>query len=181
MFGAPKLQFGAKRNVSQRGRGLGQYSAIASAIQTIEGWFPGSRSYRSNNPGNLMYAGQPGATGADAQGFAIFPDYQTGLNALNNQIALDASRGMTIQQFAHSYAPAAGGNNPTSYAAQLASASGLSVNDPLSSASGGGFDLSSLFPSSTDNSVSSASTSDSTVLYLGLGLGAAALALAVLA
>jgi hypothetical protein len=115
-----------------RQRGIGDFSALANAIQTMEGWFPGSVSYRNNNPGNLMYVGQSGAIGQDANGFAIFPDYQTGYNALLNQISLDASRGQTLSQFTASYAPAAAGNDPTSYAAFLASQTGLSVSDPLS-------------------------------------------------
>ena len=77
----------------------------ASTIQTIEGWYPGSKSYRNNNPGNLKFDKQPEATGADPQGFAVFPDYAHGLTALHKQIALDAGRGLTIQQFANKYAP----------------------------------------------------------------------------
>lgn len=167
---------------------MGDFSTVASAIQTIEGWFPGSVSQSNNNPGNLKYAGQPGAIGQDANGFAIFPTVAAGTQALDNQIALDASRGLTIQQFAAKYAPAQDSNNPASYAAQIAAATGLSVSDPLSAADTSaletvtsavpqqpdtsGLDLSFL----TTGSVSSDST-DSTMLYVGLGLGAAALAL----
>ena len=170
-----------------RARGLGQasgFSTIASTIQTIEGWFPGSVSQSNNNPGNLMYAGQPGASGASSSGFAIFPTYDAGYQALLNQINLDASRGLTIAQFASKYAPAEDGNDPTSYAAQLAAATGLSVNDPLSAANAGtvaqvpssssGTDLSSIVGSLTDDS-----GDDSSLLYWGLGLAAAAVALAV--
>lgn len=155
-------------------RGLGDFSTVASTIQTVEGWFPGSVSYRNNNPGNLKYANQPGATGEDANGFAIFPDYQTGLQALDNQIALDASRGLTIAQFTAKYAPAQDSNNPASYAATIASATGLSVNDPLSATNvpSSPVDLSSL-----DMTVAS----DNTGLYWGaLGI-AAALALVLFA
>lgn len=171
---------------------MGDFSTVASAIQTIEGWFPGSVSQSNNNPGNLKYAGQPGAIGQDASGFAVFPTVAAGTQALDNQIALDASRGLTIQQFAAKYAPAQDSNNPASYAAQIAAATGLSVSDPLSAADTSalesisqsavplqpdtsGLDLSFL----TTGSVSSDST-DSTMLYVGLGLGAAALALLAL-
>jgi hypothetical protein len=117
-------------------RGLGDYTAIANEIQTLEGWFPGSVSYRLNNPGNLTYAGQPGATPVTVgqNTFADFDSYADGYQALLNQIALNASRGQSISQFAAIYAPAADGNNPTSYAASLAAAVGLSPSDALSSA-----------------------------------------------
>lgn len=157
------------------------YSTVASTIQTIEGWFAGSVSQRNNNPGNLKYAGQPGAIGADASGFAIFTSVDAGQQALQNQIALDASRGLTIGQFASKYAPAQDGNDPASYAAQLAAATGLSVTDPLSAAaeagagsnsagssSGGGQDLYtavSALPSSDDTA------GDYMVDLSGIGLG----------
>lgn len=90
---------------------------IAQTIQSVEGYTPGSIAYRNNNPGNLMYAGQSGATGQDSSGFAIFTSYNAGYQALLNQIQLDASRGMTIQQMMSKYAPAGHGNNdPTAYA-----------------------------------------------------------------
>jgi len=45
----------------------------------------GSRSWRNNNPGNIKYgefARLNGAIGQDSDGFAIFPDVQTGRNAM---------------------------------------------------------------------------------------------------
>jgi hypothetical protein len=160
------------------------YSTIASTITSIEGWFTGSASQRNNNPGNLMYAGQPGAVGADSNGLAIFTTLQDGQQALNNQIALDASRGETIAQFAAKYAPAAAGNDPVSYADQLAAATGLSINDPLSAAadsltggSGGG--------GATYASVSAIDTGAgdaySTIDLSSLGLGEITLSPGVLA
>lgn len=116
---------------------MNSYTTLAAAITNLEGWFTGSLSQRNNNPGNLMYAGQPGAIGADANGLAIFASLADGQQALQNQISLDAGRGETIAEFAAKYAPAAAGNNPTAYAAQLAAATGLSVNDPLSATSDG--------------------------------------------
>jgi hypothetical protein len=58
----------------------------ASAIAQFEGGTPGSVASRNNNPGNLKYAGQAGAVGKDAAGFAIFPDPATGMQALYNQL-----------------------------------------------------------------------------------------------
>jgi hypothetical protein len=123
---------------------LGSVDTVAQAIQTQEGWYSGSATYRFNNPGALMYVGQAGATGADpATGLAIFPDYATGYQALLNQINLDASRGLTIDQFTAKYAPAtSAGNNPTLYAANIAAATRLHPYNSLSLAivDGSGFD-----------------------------------------
>ena len=168
-------------------RGFGQFTSVANEIQQLEGWFAGSVSQSNNNPGNLVYANQPGATGASSSGFAVFPTYQAGYQALLNQISLDASRGLTIAQFAQKYAPASDGNDPASYAAQIAAATGLSVNDPLALADSGtvasvptstaaGTDLSSIAGSLTGDDTSG----DNTLLYVGVGLGVAALAWAIL-
>jgi len=59
---------------------------------------------KNNNPGNLKFAGQPGAT-EDERGFAKFEDPQAGMNALVNQINLDRSRGDTLEGFISDYAP----------------------------------------------------------------------------
>lgn len=118
-----------------RTKGLGaDYTALALAIQQQEGYYPGSRSWTNNNPGNLMYAGQVGSTGPDAQGFATFPDYSTGFQALINQVTLDASRGLSVSQFTAKYAPAASGNDPAAYARNISAALGLSPSDPLAAA-----------------------------------------------
>lgn len=124
-----------------RGRGLG---AIASGYTTVADTVVRQEGYNSklaplNNPGNLIYAGQTGATPVTINGttWASFPTYDAGYQALLNQIALDASRGLTIAQFTAKYAPAAAGNDPVTYAANIAAATGLSVNDPLSAAAAG--------------------------------------------
>lgn len=63
------------------------------AIKEYEGYFPGSRSFRNNNPGNLKFAGQHGTTGKDDKNFAIFKDYDSGYKALRSQLKLAASGG----------------------------------------------------------------------------------------
>ena len=164
-------------------RGLGDINTVAQTIQQVEGYYPGSVSYTNNNPGNLKYAGQAGAT-LGANGFAVFSSYDAGYQALVNQINLDASRGQTIAQFTSIYAPAADNNNPTSYAQTIANAAGLSVNDPLSEAIAGGTGSSSgsaSLLSSGNSSVDLTDDSDSTtetvsifgydvpITYLALG------------
>jgi hypothetical protein len=124
-----------------RGRGLGAivspYSGVADAVVRQEGY--NSTLAPLNNPGNLIYAGQTGATPVTINGmtWASFPTYDAGYQALLNQIALDASRGLTISQFTAKYAPAAAGNDPVTYAANIAAATGLSPNSLLSDAAAG--------------------------------------------
>jgi hypothetical protein len=122
-----------------------QLETLAQAIQTQEGYFPGSVSYTDNNPGNLIYAGQPGAT-AGPNGFAVFDSYQDGLNALYNQLGLYAAgtcgacggQPLTISQMTAIYAPAGqGSNDPNAYADNLASALGVTPDTLLSDAIAG--------------------------------------------
>jgi hypothetical protein len=110
---------------------------IAQTIQKVEGYYPGTLAYTNNNPGNLIYVGQTGAT-PGAGGFASFPSYDAGYQALLNQIQNYANRGLTIQQMMNLYAPAGQGtNNPTAYANTIASSLGVSVDTPLSDALAG--------------------------------------------
>lgn len=103
---------------------------LAQGIATFEGFFkPGTLAQRNNNPGNLR-AGV-GQTGTDANGYAIFPDVQTGWDALYNQIALDAGRGATLQSFIYKYAPPSE-NNTQNYLGFLVSQLGVSSDTPLS-------------------------------------------------
>ena len=109
------------------------------AIQNHEGWTPGSTSYRNNNPGNLRFANQIGNIGHDSRNFTIFKDYQSGYNALKNQILIVA-RGnskvypnpCTIQQFFNIYAPNYDANNPIVYAKIVADAMGVATDYLLS-------------------------------------------------
>jgi hypothetical protein len=99
-------------------------SSLASAIQRFEGWALGTVSYRNNNPGNLRSG--PGMIGTDTSGYAIFPDFQTGWNALLSQVQLNVDRGLSLDEFFAGkpgvypgYAPAADSNLPYQYAATV--------------------------------------------------------------
>lgn len=120
--------------------GLGSIDTVAQAIQQQEGFYAGTLAWINNNPGNLIPAGQSGCT-PGAGGFCSFPAYEQGYQALLNQISLDASRGYTILQFTTKYLGGdpnnpgtAPGGDPNVYARNLAAATGLSVDDPLSAA-----------------------------------------------
>lgn len=65
---------------------------FSEAVAKKEGYYnKGTLAHRLNNPGNLRFAGQPGAV-ADPSGFARFPSKEAGFNALRKQLLLDISR-----------------------------------------------------------------------------------------
>jgi hypothetical protein len=123
-------------------------STIASTIQTVEGYYPGSIAYTNNNPGNLIYVGQLGAVKGPAMPgtpyyYAQFSTYDAGEAALANQIQTYANQGLTINQMMAKYAPATDangnptGNNPTAYANTIAAALGVSPDTTISDALAG--------------------------------------------
>lgn len=115
--------------------------SIANAIQTQEGYYPGSLAYQNNNPGNLVYVGQAGAS-PGAGGFASYSSYAAGFQGLVNQITLDATRGTdvngnpttTLAQFLTSFAPPSE-NDTATYISAVSSATGFDPNASLSSLS----------------------------------------------
>lgn len=98
---------------------------------------------QNNNPGDLRFAGQPGAT-QGAGGFAAFPNEATGTSALENDLTAkvtgNTKTGLkptsTLAQFASTYAPASDGNDPATYAANLAKQLGVTTDTPLSALQG---------------------------------------------
>lgn len=93
-----------------------------------------SRGIRNNNPGNLNFAGQKGATlesGPNAR-FASFPTMLEGIAALDRQEMLYLKRGKnTIDQIIDIYAPSSDGNNTSSYKSYLAQYTGLGVKEKI--------------------------------------------------
>lgn len=109
-------------------------SKMATAIREFEGWYEGSRSYRNNNPGNLKYAGQAGATGADETGHAIFSTFAAGWDALLRQLEIAFlnvsavySSEDTLYDFFGKYAEA----NSAQYAEYVAGKLGVSPDTRL--------------------------------------------------
>ena len=116
--------------------GLGATS-LAQAIFRQEGvmdasgnWVTSSLGYRLNNPGNLNYAGQPGAmpttmgNGQEAQ----FASIDAGIAATDAQLALDARRGLTLAQRLSTWAT----GNKDAYVANVSGWLGVDPNTPLS-------------------------------------------------
>lgn len=97
------------------------------------------RGIRNNNPGNLNYAGQEGATLEPGAGgrFARFNTMAEGVTALGRQLRLYASRGNdTIEGIINKYAPGSDHNNVAKYIATMVASTGfgarqhLNFNDP---------------------------------------------------
>jgi len=112
--------------------------AWALAIQSFEGYFAGSRSFRNNNPGNIKFVGQSTATGQDDKGFCVFPDYKTGFEALKSLLRYAASGKSKYYNpagdlfaWASVYAPASDNNAPKVYAEFVAKKIGVPVSTPI--------------------------------------------------
>ncbi|KFC07594.1 putative bacteriophage protein [Trabulsiella guamensis ATCC 49490] len=100
-----------------------------SVGRTVRGWFgldgdesatnaePEKRGERNNNPGNLNFAGQAGATLERPGGrFARFETAFDGLRALSRQLTLYAGRGInSIEKIISTWAPASDNNNTAAY------------------------------------------------------------------
>lgn len=91
------------------------------------------RGIRNNNPGNLKYAGQAGATKESGENgyFAVFGSMEEGIKALARQLQLYSERGLdTIREIIGTYAPATE-NDTTGYIAAVARAMGIDPDAKL--------------------------------------------------
>lgn len=84
----------------------------------------------NNNPGNLRFASQQGSIQGEG-GFAKFATPEAGIQALKSQIALDASRGLTLESFVNKFAPPTE-NDTGTYVKQMAQALGVDPSTKLS-------------------------------------------------
>lgn len=89
-----------------------------------------ARGIRNNNPGNLNYVGQRGATRENGEGrFAKWKTAREGLQALANQLRLDGSRGLdSLRSLINKYAPP-GENNTEAYIQFLSGFMGIDPNE----------------------------------------------------
>ena len=102
---------------------------------STETYSGGTLAWRNNNPGNLRYgplAIENGAIGEDGNGFAIFPDEQIGMQALNSVVTQTYAND-TIYSMMQSYAPSSDNNNTSSYINYLVNAVGVPSDTPISS------------------------------------------------
>lgn len=119
-----------------------------SVGQTVRGWFgddepdqigqAAKRGERNNNPGNLNFAGQAGASLERPGGrFARFETAFDGLRALSRQLVLYAGRGInSVEKIISTWAPASDNNNTAAYIQAVSQRLGvnpqaaLNINDP---------------------------------------------------
>ena len=79
-----------------------------------------------------------GATGLDNNGFAIFPNYEAGMNALK-QFLRDCVNGklgqyngtMSLEKFQEVYAPSSDKNDPYIYSETIAKEIGVTVDNSI--------------------------------------------------
>ena len=146
---------GAKGTIQDKlkssGSQSGNVSPLAHAIAKQEGFYATgtapNRPQRNHNPGNIEYgdfAKAHGATGTDGR-FAIFPNDQTGMDALNALLNSSGYKGLSLEQTINKYAPSKendtaayiagvkktlGGGNYASSLAGVPGASGIAANAP---------------------------------------------------
>ena len=95
----------------------------------------GTVAWRHNNPGNIVnskFAREHGAFQSSGK-FAIFPDEQTGMNAIKSLLRSKGYINLSISQAIHKWAPAADNNNPERYTRNVANQTKLDPNRKISS------------------------------------------------
>lgn len=111
-------------------------NAVANQVDNVVTAVVGKRlprSVRNNNPGNLNFAGQAGATKEGGAGgrFAVFGSTEEGVSALSKQLRRYAQRGKdTIRSIVTTYAPASE-NNTAAYIASLSKQTGIGPDEKL--------------------------------------------------
>lgn len=122
-----------------RADGYGQDDEVEQRAQSSNA----PRGIRNNNPGNLNYAKQSGATKESGPNgrFAVFNSMTEGVSALYKQIQLYFQRGTdTISEIVNKYAPASDNNNVMAYINSLVKATGKGAHESLASS-----DMSTIF------------------------------------
>lgn len=93
----------------------------------------GTRAWRNKNPGNIRmsdFSRQAGAIG-EAGGFAVFPDEQTGMQAIKRLLRGKNYNNLTIANAVSRYAPPSE-NNTVAYQRSLERITGMSINRRIS-------------------------------------------------
>jgi hypothetical protein len=125
-------------------KGLGQNStlitAIADSIERQEGYAPGTRAYRNNNPGNIWDGLDPehGKTKRiwpqyplDDKEFLILPDYATGRALMESQIRIKINRGETLTQLINEWDSGDPPSTRAVYVSNVSQWTGLDPSRPL--------------------------------------------------
>lgn len=96
----------------------------------------GTRAWRNNNPGNIVYgqfarnAGAIGYAGKIGSGnFAVFPDQKTGMNAIHKLLRTDKYQRKTVAQAIYTWCP---DSSSPMYKQMVNKMTGISLNTPMS-------------------------------------------------
>jgi len=104
----------------------------SSAPPAVSGGSDATIGQRQNNPGNLTFAGQPGASPGQGNRFAAFPDMPSGVAANANQLALyQTQHGINTVRGAVTRWVSDPKANLTSYTDDIAKALGVGADDPI--------------------------------------------------
>ena len=121
------------------------YDSLAAAFAKVEGFYPGSRAYRNNNPGNLRDVRRPDGRWSiwpslphDAGGFPQFASAADGWAALKRDLQIKAGRGLTLEQAISQYAPPSE-NDTAAYIRNVSASLGVASDVPLSTLAAGGY------------------------------------------
>lgn len=99
--------------------------AAAPVVAPSEQSLP--RGLRNNNPLNIKFAGQNGATSDGT--YAVFPNLESGLAATSRQLQLYGDRGLnTVRKIVSTWAPE---GDASGYIASVSRDMGISPDDPL--------------------------------------------------
>lgn len=87
----------------------------------------GSAAWRNNNPGNIRKSKTAYSFGAigETDKWAVFPDEETGLNAVVKLLQSKSYRDLSIKAAINKWAPSSDGNNPENYARKVSRMTGL--------------------------------------------------------
>lgn len=104
----------------------------------MEGFYPGTRAWRNNNPGNLRdYQNEAGRwmiwpeLRHDSAGFPQFDSAAEGWQAMYRDLRLKISRGLNLEQLISAWAPPGDGNDTAGYVRFVAGRLGIASDIPL--------------------------------------------------
>lgn len=110
-----------RREALNRARGGAAAKSLSATSVQVNGEVRkgGSKAWRNNNPGNVKftkYMEELGAVGEDKDGFAIFPDAETGAAAQKRLLTKgDAYKDVPLSRAIEIYAPKKDGNDTENY------------------------------------------------------------------
>ena len=97
----------------------------------------GSAAWRNNNPGNIRKSKAAYSFGAigETDKWAVFPDEETGLNAIVKLLRSKNYNNLSVAGAIHRWAPSSDGNNPESYARKVSKMTGVPANAKINTLS----------------------------------------------